>query len=140
MARNELLTKFQILKSTTGERPSHQKVKMIPFPVSNNSTSCLAKEPSYYNIELLTKFESPKSSTWKWQYTVGEELFSWVQSCSICSKNFQGHLKFSRGGPKLILNQVPDLWVPYFQRNESLKKSLNWLRLNTSGLVKNIWT
>ena len=48
----------------------------------------------------------------------------------MCSEKFPGGLIFSRGGPKLILNQVPDLWVPYFQIYKSFKYPLKCIRIN----------
>ena len=64
MPRNEFLTKFQSLKSSTGKWPSHQKVKIIQFPVSNNSISCLAIQPYFYNISAqkwaFDKIPKPK--------------------------------------------------------------------------------
>ena len=59
----------------------------------------------------------------------------------MCSENFPGGLIFSRGGPKLILNQVPDLWVSYFHRNECLQNPRIGLESTTRPLfpvVKNI--
>ena len=56
----------------------------------------------------------------------------------MCSENFPGGLIFSREGPKLSLNQVPDQWVSYFHRNESLQNPRIGLESTSLPVVKNI--
>ena len=70
LARNELLTKFQRLESSIGKWLTHQRVRIIPFPVETILFPVLPRKLiitiSLARNELLTKFQSLKSSIGKW--------------------------------------------------------------------------
>ena len=67
MARNELLTKFQSLKSSTEKWELDKKVKIISFPVAIILFPVYLKNTiitiSLVRNDLLTKFQSLESSS-----------------------------------------------------------------------------
>ena len=67
MARNELLTKFQSLKSSIEKWELDNKVKIIPFPVPIILFPVYLKNIiitiSLVRNDLLTKFQSLESSS-----------------------------------------------------------------------------